>query len=57
MVETISTQVGSGLFWYLLVLANGISEGNQARSIKMAVSVLVVLVNATERVVADIQAR
>ena len=52
--NAISTKVGSGLAWHLLVLPDGISESSHTRDI---ISPVPVLVEAAERVVADIQRR
>ena len=52
--NAISTKVGSGLAWHLLVLPDGISESSHTRGI---ISPSPELVEAAERVVADIQRR
>ena len=50
--NTISTKVGSGLSWDLLVRPDGVSESDHARSIKFTVAIPI---DAAERSVADIQ--
>ena len=39
------------ILWHLLVLANGISESDRARSIKLALAII----DAADHVVADVQ--